>query len=33
MKSFSSWSGKTVTLRFRATTNDKQPISFYVDDV
>jgi hypothetical protein len=35
MKSFSvaQWRGKTVTLRFRATTNNKQATNFYVDDV
>jgi hypothetical protein len=35
MKSFSValWRGKTVTLRFRATTNNKQATSFYVEDV
>jgi subtilisin family serine protease len=27
------WQGKNVTLRFRATTNNKQSTSFYVDDV
>ena len=34
-KSFSlaAWRGKTVTLRFRATTDKKQPTSFSVDDV
>jgi hypothetical protein len=34
MKTFSlaNWRGKTVTLRFGATTNNKQPTSFYVDD-
>jgi subtilisin family serine protease len=34
-KSFSlaAWRGKTVTLRFRATTNNKWASSFYVDDV
>jgi hypothetical protein len=35
LKSFSvaAWRGKTVTLRFRATTNNKHSTSFYVDDV
>jgi hypothetical protein len=35
MKTFSlaNWRGKIVTLRFRATTNNKQPTSFSVDDV
>jgi hypothetical protein len=35
MKTFSlaNWCGKTVTLRFRATTNNEQPTSFSVDDV
>jgi hypothetical protein len=35
LKSFSvaAWRGKTVTLRFRATTNHKQSTSFSVDDV
>jgi hypothetical protein len=29
----SSWQGQSVTLRFRVTTNNKQPTSFLVDDV
>ena len=35
MKTFSlgNWRGKTVALRFRATTKNKQPTSFSVDDV
>jgi len=28
-----AWRGQMVTLRFRATTNNKWPSTFYVDDV
>jgi hypothetical protein len=31
--SLAPWIGKTVTLRFRATTDNKRPTSFSVDDI
>jgi hypothetical protein len=31
--SLAQWRGKTVTLRFRVTTNGKLPTSFSVDDI